>query len=86
MKTTDIPQLLQVVNSILTTDFAEKEVYEAIIQMENNKAPGQDGFPSEFYQTSWEIIKHEMIKMLAKFQRGNYHSFSSTLWHCYFTT
>jgi hypothetical protein len=27
-----------------------KEVYDAIMQMENNKAPGPDGFSAEFYQ------------------------------------
>lgn len=28
--------------------FSEKEVFEAISQMKNNKAPGPDGFPAEF--------------------------------------
>jgi hypothetical protein len=38
-------------NNILIADFAEEEVLEAISQMEHNKAPGPDGFPTEFYQT-----------------------------------
>ena len=37
----DIPQLTQEENDILTADFLVKEVYEAISQMELNKAPGQ---------------------------------------------
>jgi hypothetical protein len=36
----DIPQLSQEENNILTTDFTEKEVHDAIMQMETNKAPG----------------------------------------------
>ena len=28
----------------------EKEVFDAIAQMKNNKAPGPDGFPAEFYK------------------------------------
>ena len=37
----DIPQLSQEENNILTADFLVKEVYEAISQIELNKAPGQ---------------------------------------------
>ena len=44
----DIPQLTQEENAILPADFLVKEVYEAISQMELNKAPGPDGFPAEF--------------------------------------
>jgi hypothetical protein len=45
----DIPQLSKEENIILTADFSEKEVHDAIMQMEKNKAPGPDGFPAEFY-------------------------------------
>jgi hypothetical protein len=37
-------------NEILIVDFTKNEVREAIFQMEHNKAPGPDGFPTEFYQ------------------------------------
>ena len=46
----DVPQLQTEENEILTAPFTEKEVYEAIAQMNNNKAPGPDGFPAEFYK------------------------------------
>ena len=45
----DIPQLTSEENDLLTKEFVEKEVFEAISQMEANKAPGPDGFPAEFY-------------------------------------
>jgi hypothetical protein len=45
----DIPQLSQEENEILVKDFSEKEVFDAIMQMEKNKAPGPDGFLAEFY-------------------------------------
>jgi hypothetical protein len=35
----------------LTAEFTEKEVKEAIMEMEHNKAPGPDGFLIEFYKT-----------------------------------
>jgi hypothetical protein len=44
----DIPQVSNEENSILSADFIEKEVYEAIMQMKKNKAPGPDGFQTEF--------------------------------------
>ena len=46
--THDIPHLSVEENKILTANFTEKEVFEAISQMETNKAPGPDGFPAEF--------------------------------------
>jgi hypothetical protein len=40
----DIPQVSSEENVMLTADFTEEEVFEAISQMEHNKAPGPDGF------------------------------------------
>jgi hypothetical protein len=46
----DIPQISDEENAILIADFTEKEVFDAISQMEPNKAPGPDRFPAEFYK------------------------------------
>jgi hypothetical protein len=43
IETQDIPQLSAIENEILIADFTEKEVHNAILQMEKNKAPGQTG-------------------------------------------
>jgi hypothetical protein len=42
------------------------------MQMEKNKAPGPDGFPEEFYQTFWEVIKNDLMDMdmFSAFHRG----------------
>ena len=66
----DIPQLSSSENNILIADFTELEVYEAVMQMEKNKAPGPDGFPAEFYQTFWPIIKSDLMAMFYSFQKG----------------
>jgi mannosylglycoprotein endo-beta-mannosidase len=66
----DIPQISEEENIILAADFTEKEVYEAIMQMEKNKAPGPDGFPAEFYQVFWNIIKTDIMRMFKDFQNG----------------
>jgi hypothetical protein len=67
----DIPQLSQEENEILVKDFSEKEVFDAIMQMKKNKAPGPDGFPAEFYQTFWGVVKEDLMQMFSSFQDGN---------------
>jgi hypothetical protein len=68
--THDIPQLSQEENEILISDFTEKEIHDAIMQMEKNKAPGPDGFPAEFYQKFWGILKDDLMLMFKKFHSG----------------
>ena len=48
-KVDDLPQISSAENNILTSEFPEKEVFEAISEMGHNKAPGPDGFPAKFY-------------------------------------
>jgi hypothetical protein len=48
----DIPQVSNEENEILIAEFTKNEVREDIFQMEHNKAPGLNGFPTEFYQVS----------------------------------
>jgi len=35
--------------------------------MEHNKAPGPDGFPAEFYQVFWEVIKKDLLALFSDF-------------------
>ena len=35
--------------------------------MEHNKAPGPDGFPAEFYQAFWKIIKDDLMALFQDF-------------------
>jgi hypothetical protein len=37
-------------NEILTSPFIINEEKEVVFQMEDNKAPGPDGFTAKFYQ------------------------------------
>jgi hypothetical protein len=62
-RVSDIPQLSPEENEILTVVFTEKEVWDAIFQMEQNKSPGPDGFPAEFYQRFWRIIKDDLMAL-----------------------
>ncbi|WVZ53763.1 hypothetical protein U9M48_004664, partial [Paspalum notatum var. saurae] len=40
-------------------------------KMEHNKAPGPDGFPPEFYQVFWNVIKTDFMALFDEFHRGN---------------
>ena len=50
--------------------FTEKEVREAIFQMNHNKASGLDGFSAEFYQIFWSLIKDDLMAMFREFHAG----------------
>jgi hypothetical protein len=72
----NIPQLSNEENDILTADFTVEEVYEAILNMEKNKASGPDGFLAEFYQTFWEVLKDDLMGMFFSSSKGTYLSIS----------
>jgi hypothetical protein len=56
---------------MLIAPFTEEEVRTAIFQMEHNKAPGPDGFPPEFYQVFWELIKDDLMALFSDFYQGS---------------
>jgi hypothetical protein len=37
------------------------------MQMELNKAPEPDGFPTEFYQKFWDMLKGDLMDMFVSF-------------------
>lgn len=57
----DTPQVSDAENEILTAPFSEKEVKDVVL--EHNKSPGPDGFPAEFYQVFWKIIKGDLLAL-----------------------
>ena len=38
--------------------------------MEHNKAPGPDGFPTEFYQNFWDVIKPDLLLLFSDLHAG----------------
>ena len=72
----DTPQVSQSVNDFLTAPFTEKEIRDAIFDMEHNKATGPDGFPAKFYQHFWEVIKGDLMDMFDDLYIGDLLIFS----------
>jgi mannosylglycoprotein endo-beta-mannosidase len=72
----DIPQVSDEENEILIADFTENEVREEVFQMEHNKSPGPDGFPAEFYQVFWGVIKDDLLAMFHDFHKDSLDLFS----------
>jgi hypothetical protein len=57
-------------NELLTAPFNEKEIRDVVSVMEHNKAPEPDGFPDDFYQKFWEVIKEDLLKMFHDLHEG----------------
>jgi hypothetical protein len=67
----DIPQMTYEENRLLVVDFTEEELKKTLFQMEHNKSPGSDGFPTKFYQLFWEVIKVNLISLFHEFHQGS---------------
>ena len=46
----------------LEEPLTEAEIHAAILGCENNKAPGTDGIPVDFYKAFWEQIKPYLVR------------------------
>ena len=44
----------------------EKELFEALKSMQNNKSPGNDGLSKEFYEIFWEKLKKPFMYAIQK--------------------
>jgi hypothetical protein len=54
-------------NQVLGSAFTEREVDEALKQMQPMKSPGPNGFSAGFFQQSWPIIRGEICKTVLDF-------------------
>ena len=60
--------------------FIEEEIYAALMDMNGDKAPGPDDFTVAFWQSSWELVKEEIMDLFREFydQRSFAKSLNST--------
>ena len=65
----DIAQVTTLENGFLVAPFTEKEVRNTVFDMEH-KELGSDGFPVEFYQEFWEVIKGDLMQIFHDIHAG----------------
>jgi hypothetical protein len=53
----------------LERPFQEEEVLQALLSMDEDKAPGPDGFPIAFYRSCWSIVKAYILSVFHNFHR-----------------
>ena len=49
----------------------EEEVHSTLMDMNEDKAPGPDGFTVAFWQFCWEFVKEEVLEMFKEFHEQN---------------
>jgi len=59
-----------------------EECANAINSMENNKTPGSDGLPKEFYSKFFHLFADDFVEMLnISFVEGTYHPCVTAPWN-----
>nr|CAD1832638.1 unnamed protein product [Ananas comosus var. bracteatus] len=48
--------------------FTDEEIHSTLLSMGRGKAPGPDGFHTEFYIKYWDILSHDLCLALRYFQ------------------
>lgn len=60
-------RLLSAQANSLERRFEVEEKHNAIMEMDDEKAPDPDGFTIAFFKNYWEVVKNDLIRVLSKF-------------------
>lgn len=60
------PQLKHVQRDDLVKPVTEEEIKEAMFNIGNLKAPGEDGYGALFYKAYWDVVKQGALLKLYK--------------------
>jgi hypothetical protein len=58
--------------SALDADFTLDEIHDAVKAMPADKAPGPDGFISNFFKSSWELVGPDILLAFQQIADGNF--------------
>ena len=65
----NIPRLITTEqNQLLTRTIEMMELEEVVKQLKDNKAPGPDGFTTNFFHTCWDTIKEEVLAIVENYR------------------
>jgi hypothetical protein len=59
--------ILELDNNLLCAIPTEVEIYESLISLGKEKAPGPDGFTAQFYVKYWDCIKSTILLAIGNF-------------------
>ena len=65
-----VPYLRRECASRLDSPFTEEKISKVIFQLDRDKAPGPDGFTIAMFQDCWDVIKEDLVRVLAEFHRS----------------
>jgi hypothetical protein len=51
-------------NINLNKPITKEEIDQVVQEMPNGKAPGPDGFTVEFFKACWEVVKHDVYRVV----------------------
>ena len=51
----------------LESPFSEAEIFEALNDLNGEKAPGPNGFPMAFWQFAWDVVKKDVLRFFKEF-------------------
>ena len=49
--------------------FSLNEIHQVVFGMKRNKSPGPDGFPADFYQDFWDLVKWDVKTLVDSFAK-----------------
>jgi hypothetical protein len=58
--------------SALDADFSLAEIHDAVKAMPSDKAPGPDGFISNFFKASWDLVGPDILQAFQQIAEGNF--------------
>ena len=64
LKNSQFRQLSDLESAKLEGELKLEEISKALYTMKNNKSPGVDGFPAEFFKVFWEKLKFFVLRAL----------------------
>lgn len=64
------PLVSDEMNDALVRPILLSELEEVVFHMKKGKAPGPNGFPIEFFQEFWEIIKFDLLEVVQESHRN----------------
>jgi hypothetical protein len=63
MQNTYVPKVSDQDKGACDAIIIKEEIKRVVISMRNNKSPGSDGLPAEFYKTFWDDVEDLFIEM-----------------------